>query len=225
MKTFNRFSKGFGPLVNVLFLLSVFIVGCNKQDFTPDRFKENINGPDKKCMVIHKGTIHLQGFTRFGFYAKKGHIVLSDPALNALECTAELTFGEKQSFVLKTQEFMPGNILYRELSFKGKMMPGGEVKFSFPYTYTELDMATMELVEINVGPLPEIRLHTGCVLYGPGISKNTLVYTGYFRNGKFLADSHFIGHQEVPGVLPFLAEIVEGPIMINFIVDLMEVPD
>jgi hypothetical protein len=168
-------------------------------------------------------TYQLKGITGFGFYSAKEHKVLADPYVNTCDCTAELTLGDNQSFVLHTQEFIFG-IMYREIYFNGKMTPGGEVKFSWPMTFKEFDFVVNEYVVKDVGPLPEIKLHTGCVLFGAGINKNTLDYQGYFRKSKFFADANFMGIQKVPGELGFNTEIVPGITMIRFLIDL-EVSD
>jgi hypothetical protein len=223
MKTFNHFSKEYGLLMKGLFLLLVFIIGCTKDEIEPVGYNDNLNETNCNSVVNNKGTIHLKGITGFGFYSAKEHKVLADPYKNTCECTAELTFSGKQNFVLHTQEFTFG-IMYREISFNGKMTHGGELKFSWPYSFTEFNFVTNQYEIVNVGPLPEIKLHTGCVLYGPGINKNTLDYKGYFRRNKFFADTHFVGIQKVPGQIPFLSTIVDGPIMINFLIDL-EVSD
>jgi hypothetical protein len=174
-----------------------------------------------KSLVIHKGTIHLSGITGFGFYATKGNTVLVGPYDNYLECTAELTFSDKQNFVLHTKEFFPGATdYYREVSFNGKMTPSGQLMFSWPQTFIELNMLTGEYYEVTDGVLPEMRLHTGCALSGQGINKNTLEYKGYFDGNKFFADMHIVGNQEVPGQLPFLSTFLGCPIMINFLIDL-----
>lgn len=220
MKTLNHFSKGFGLLMKILSLMLIFFIGCTKQEEAPVRINENLNDMTPKCLPAQKMTYQLKGITGFGFYATKEHMILADPYTNSLECTAELTFSDKQNFVLHTKEFFPGNLLYREILFNGKMTRSGELKFSWPDTFIELDMVTNEYVTINVGPLPEIKLHTGCVLHGQGINKNTLYYNGYFHRNKLFADTHFVGIQKVPGQIPFLMELVDGPIMINFLIDL-----
>ena len=224
MRTLKHCSKEFGFLIEVLFPLLIILIGCTKEEIEPTGFGDYKTEMNLKGTIIHESIIHMKGFTRFGFYAVKEHRVLSDPGINLLECTAEMIFSEKQNVVLHTKEFFPGNLLYREVSFKGKMTPGGQLKLSWPSTFTELNMETNEYMEVLVGPLPEIKLHTGCNLFGPGINKNTLNYMGYFRQNKLFAETHFIGLQKVPGILPFLMEVIDGPIRINFMIDL-EVSD
>lgn len=221
MKTLNHFSKEYGQLIKILSLMSIFFIGCTKQEEAPLSINENLNVKSPKHLVIHEGTIQLKGITGFGFYATKGNTVLVGPYDNFLECKAELTFGDDQNFVLHTKEFFPGATdYYREVSFNGKMTPSGQLMFSWPQTFIEMNMLTGEYDEVTDGVLPEMRLHTGCALSGQGINKNTLEYKGYFDGNKFFADMHIVGIQEVAGQLPFLSTFLGCPIMINFLIDL-----
>lgn len=171
--------------------------------------------------TINEGTFALQGITGFGFSTEKEQRVLADPYVNILNCEAKLIISSKQDIVLHTKEFFPGSTqYYREVYFTGEITQGGQLKFSWPQTFTELNMMSGEYLVVNVGVLPEIRLHTGCALSGDSISNNTLDYKGYFNGKRLFADMHIVGLQEVPGQIPFLIEMVDGPIMINFLIDL-----
>ena len=172
-------------------------------------------------IVPHGGTIQLQGYTRFAFFVEREHAFITDGyTMNFLECIAELTFTGNQQFTLHTQEFLPpemGGMKYREITFEGKISPGGELKFEWPESWWELgQMNTMTILD-------QVRLHTGCELSGQGINKGTLDYMGYFDGANFFADMHILGMQEQPGTMPFFFEVKEGPIMINFMIDLQVV--
>jgi hypothetical protein len=207
------------------------LFGCSKSDqfYGDDLNSTDLNDMSPKCNAIHKGPINLKGITGFGFYSAKEHKVLADPYVNYVDCTAELTFGDKHKFVLHTKEGWLNDdgspFMYREIYFDGKILPSGELKFSWPMTFKEFDFDLGDYVTKTVGVLPEIRLHTGCVLFGTGINNNTLDYKGYFRKNKFFADTHFMGIQKVPGELGFNTEIVPGITMIHFLIDLDVVPD
>jgi len=219
MKTLKRF----------LFLLAsiCLLLGCSKSDQLScnDLNTTNLNVINQKSLVIHEGTINLQGFTRFAFYAtKEGRAITNGYTDNFLECTAELTFGDKQNFVLHTKEFLPFEVvpttpltMYREITFNGKMTPSGQLKFTWPETWWELGSVRGDV-------LGQIREHTGMVISGQGINKNTLDYMGYFDGKKFFADMHIVGQQQVPGVMDWFKNIVDGPVLINFMIDL-EVSD
>jgi len=171
-----------------------------------------------KSLVIQEGTVNLDGFTRFAFYAKKVDLVITDGYTdNFLACTAELIFNDKQNFVLNTKEsfILPdgGQMLIREVSFNGKMTPSGQFKFSWPETWIEMG-------EVKTDILGQLREHTGYEIHGPGISNNTINYKGSFDDEKFYAEMHLIGLQEKPGTLPFFLEMVEGPVETKFIIDL-----
>ncbi len=173
-----------------------------------------------QSIVPHEGTLQLEGYTRFAFYVEREHAFITDGyTMNYLECIAELTFTGGQSFVLHTQEFMPvefGGGKYREIYFEGKMTPAGELKFEWPESWWEL--GTM-----RGGILAQVSDHTGCELSGQGINKGTLDYMGYFDGTNFFADMHIKGKQVQPGTLMFFTEMREGPIMINFMIDLQVV--
>jgi hypothetical protein len=57
-------------------------------------------------------------------------------------------------------------------------------------------------------------------IFGHGISKNTLNYMGYFDGNKLFADMPVVGLAEVPGEMDFFKKLVDGPVMINFMIDL-----
>ena len=158
--------------------------------------------------VNQQGTIHLKGYTRFNVYATKPHRVIVDPEQMFLICEAELTFGDDQSFVLKTKEFMPGTpplTLYRELTCHGKISNGGQVKYEWPESWWELG-ATLHDISANMS------LHTGYVFSGPGINKNTAIYKGNFDGEQFNADFRVNAYQEKPGTMSPYQEVVDGPI-------------
>jgi hypothetical protein len=220
MKTFNHFLKGSGLLMKVFFMLLVFIIGCTKDEIERVGYKDNLNEMNCKNVVIPNQTILLQGFTRFAFYAQKeGRYITDGYTMNFLICTAELIFAGKQNFVLNTKEYMPlpdGPALYRELSFNGKMTPSGELKFTWPETWIELGVVRSDVFE-------QFTEHTGCVL-SKGNKQKLLEYHGYFVGNKFFAENHAVAFQKAPGNLPFFAVVVDGPIKINFMIDL-EVTD
>lgn len=175
-----------------------------------------------KSLTINEGTVNLEGFTRFDVYAmKEGKVITDGHVDNFLACTAELVFIDKKNFVLNTKEsfILPdgSQMLIREISFDGKITPAGKVKFSWPETWVEMGEEKTEV-------LAQMNLHMGYVFHGPGINKNTLNYKGSFDGNTFYADMHIIGFQEKPGMLPFYVELVEGPISIDFSIEL-EVSD
>ena len=166
------------------------------------------------------GTIVLQGLTLFDVYAKKEHMVLLDGTEWNLPCTAELVFTDKQTFVLNTTEWWDVGEVFRRISFQGKMTPGGQLKFTWPSTWIELNWTTMEL-EQRTNVLAQMRDHMGYELSGPGTNNNTLNYVGYFDGTRLFADFHVTGFQVEPGSMggPY-ADIVQGPILVNFSIDL-----
>ena len=173
-----------------------------------------------KNIVVHEGTLILKGFTRFALYAQKdGRAITDGYSVNFLACTAELIFSDNQNFVLNTKEFIPDGtqMPYRELSINGKISPNGELKFTWPEKWIELG-------EEHSDMLGQFKEHTGCVLSGESSMKSIVGYNGILKGNKFFAENHALAFQETPGTMPFFAEIVDGPIKINFMFDL-EVSD
>lgn len=171
-------------------------------------------------IAIPKGTILLKGFQRFAFTAlKEGRIIVDGYTMNFLECTAEWTFSDKNNFVLHTKEFIPGfPTIYREAYFKGEMTPDGQIKFTWPETWWEMGMEGIWKERDDV--FDQVRRHTGMVVFGQGISKNTLNYMGYFDGNKLFANMPVVGLPRIPGEMEFFKKLIDGPVMINFIFDL-----
>ncbi|MEE4115371.1 MAG: hypothetical protein V2I37_04335 [Marinilabiliaceae bacterium] len=218
MKTLEHFSKlcSFGS--KALFLLLVFLISCTKEDIAPDKYFDNEIDMQFKSMTVNEGTVNMEGFTRFAFTAIKEGLVITDGyTMNFLACEAELTFGDNKTFILNTMEsfILPDGTLMplREVSFEGTIGPGGRLIFTWPETWFEMGEPKTDVIS-------QISEHTGSVLHGPGVKKNTLNYKGFYDGEKFFAEMHLTGIQEVPGTLPFFTEVIEGPIAIKFMIDL-----
>ncbi len=194
----------------VIFLLIFFPVFAFTQQTA--KMENNIDIP--------KGKVTLKGFTRFAFTAQKESRIIADGfTLNFLECTAELTFSDKKNFVLHTKEFFPGSTtMYREINIIGEMTPNGQITFTWPAKWYEMGMEGVWKERTDV--LAQVRRHTGMKIFGQGISKNTLNYMGYFDGKKLFADMPLVGLAEVPGEMDFFKKLVDGPVMINFMIDL-----
>jgi hypothetical protein len=226
MKTRNHFSQEYRLLIKVLSLLLFFIIGCTKQELMQDSFNGNLNEKDLKCLPINEGPIILVGFSRFDIYAIKEHRVITDGREWYLLCTAELIFPDKrnkQNFVLNTTEsFDNGDgtqTVFRKISFKGKMTPGGLLTFCWPKTWLELDDSGNLTDHSNV--IDQMRDHQGYDLHGQGVNQNTLIYTGYFIKNKFQAAFHIIGFYREPGSMGAPYDVVvDGPISVSFSFDL-----
>jgi len=162
----------------------------------------------------------LSGFTRFAFTAQKeGRIITDGYSMSFLNCTAELTFSDKKNFVLHTKEFFPDSTtMYREINFKGELTPNGRLTFNWPETWYEMGMEGIWKERTDI--LAQVNRHTGMNIFGQGISGNTLNYRGYFDGEKLFANMPVVGLAEVPGEMDFFKKIVDGPVMINFMVDL-----
>lgn len=162
----------------------------------------------------------LSGFTRFAYTApKEGRIVSDGYSINFLKCIAELTFSDQEHFILHTKEFFPDtSMMYREIKFVGEMHPNNRLKLKLPEKWVELGPDGMLQEKNDI--LNQIRKHTGMDIFGEGINKNTLHYMGYFDGKKLFAHTHMVGSHTKPGDMDFFKDILDGPIMIDFMIDL-----
>ncbi len=208
-------------MILVLSSLLIALNGCTKQETDPLVSQDELN---MKALVMHEGTIKMEGYMRWYVYAKMEHKLIVDPELMFTLCEAELTFTDKQNFTLHTKETIPFDppVLYREMTAEGKITPGGAVKFTWPETWMELNWATGQLEPTPYADLvTQVKAHTGYELVGPGVNKGTLNYNGFFDGTRFFADCHSNAFQLVPGPAgtPY-AELVEGPIIFSMITEL-----
>lgn len=224
MKTLKQFSNGWRLMILVLSTLLISLNGCTKQNIDPPGSKNELNDINMKSLVVREGTVTLQGFMRWYVYAKKEHKLIVDPAMMYTMCTAELTFTGDQNFVLNTSEVVDmgnGPFLFRQISFKGKMSPGGELKFTWPETWLEFNGGP----DLEPTPYPnlvaQVRAHTGYVLSGPGVNKGTMNYKGSFDGTKFFADCHANAFQLEPGNMGAPYDVVvDGPIIFSMLTEL-----
>jgi len=211
-------------MVLVLSTLLISLNGCTKQETDPAGFNDEVNDMNVKSLVIHEGTVNLQGFMRWYVYAKMEHKLIVDPAMMYTLCTAELTFIDEQNFTLHTTEIIPPSLLFREITFKGKMTPGGALKYSWPETWLELQPSGL-LEPVPFANAPEqLYAHTGYEISGPGVNKGTLNFKGFFDGASFYAESHVNAFQVVPGPsgTPY-ADLVDGPIIFSMLTELLVV--
>ncbi len=227
MKTLNLFSHVWRITILVLPALLISVTGCTKQGPDPTGLSDELNDTQLKSLVVHKGTVNLQGYMRWYVNAKMEHKLIVDPEQMFTLCEAELTFTDKQNFTLHTRETIPLSppVLFREMTINGKMSPGGALKFTWPETWMELNWATMELEPAPYANLvAQVRAHTGYELSGPGVINGTLNYNGFFNGTKFFADCHANGFQMEPGNMGAPYDIVvDGPIIFSMITDLVVV--
>lgn len=222
MKTSNHFSTGCRLMTLVLSMMLISFSGCTKEASDPTG--DDLNYMNMKSLVMNEGTVNLQGFMRWYVYAKMEHKLIVDPQQMFTLCEAELTFTDGHSFTLHTRETIPMDppVLFREMTARGTITPGGAVKFTWPETWLELNWETMALEPAPYANLvTQVGAHTGYELSGPGVNKGTMNYTGFFDGTSFYADCHTNAFQLVPGPAgtPY-AELVDGPIIFSMITEL-----
>ncbi len=225
MKTINLISKGSGRFIKVLFVLSLFIIGCTKQDMPPVSLNENLNEMNLKSkemnskgLVTVSDEVCLEGTSTFDVYSPKEGRVVVDPAEMFLIMEAKLKHVKGQDYLLTTTEYMPqpeGRMLYRIIEFEVKISTGGVVMFSWPKTWWELGENPDDI-------FGQFLDHTGCIAQGPGVNKGTLNYKGSFDGVKFSASTHFIGKQVQDPMMPVYAGL-DGPIKFVFSMTLNKV--
>jgi len=224
MKKLNQISRGWRLMILVLSTLLISLTGCSKQDTDPMGLSDELNNMNMKSLVAHEGTVNLQGYMRWYVYAKMEHRLIVDPTVMYTMCTAQLTFTGGQNFVLNTTEIVDmgfGPFLFRQISFKGKMTPGGELKFAWPETWLEFNGSP----DLEPAPYPnlvaQVRAHTGYELSGPGVIDGTLKYNGFFDGARFFADCHANAFQVEPGNMGAPYDVVvDGPIIFSMITEL-----
>lgn len=207
-------------MILVLSILLISFSGCTKEASDPTG--DDLNDMKLKSLVMHEGTVNLEGYMRWYVYAKMEHKLIV-PAEMCTQCTAELTFIDKQNFTLHTVETIPGDspLLFREMTIKGKMTPGGSLKYSWPETWLELQSSGLLEPAPFANVVEQIGAHTGYELFGPGVNNGTVNYTGFFDGISFYADCHVNAFQRVPGPAgtPY-AEPVDGPIIFSMSTEL-----
>ena len=222
-KTVIKNASGISIGSFLLVFLFVFISSCSK--IVEDDFimNDESSDPTLKSHFVYDDS-YLEGTSNFDCYAIKEHRVVSDGNENFLMMKAELTHVSGHKYLLETVEYFPlpdgTEMLFRKISFDVRITHGGVVMFSWPETWWELG-------EIHDDVLGQLLEHTGCVAYGPGTNRGTLIYKGRFDGTTFTAATRFIGKQINPEPAMKLYWHIDGPARFNFSINLQvaECPD
>jgi hypothetical protein len=216
------------PLVLLLVASMAFVLlGCSDNSTSPvgPASQPNLSSPSTDVLSKAKGSIKLEGFSRFDIYALQEHRVIMDGKEWNLPCTAELTITDKHDLVLHTKEYADPEYtaLFREITFKGKMATSGQLEFTWPETWLEVTDWNTMVLETHSNVIAQMKDHMGYNLFGPFVNKNTLLYIGKFRDNKFSAAFHLIGFYREPGTMgPPYDVVVKGPISVSFSFDLRQ---
>lgn len=188
------------------FLMLLLLVGCGIQEDDPvpaaERFTTTPSDASARIIDIPE-VVELEGYTTFYIYAEKEkREIINVQAW----CEATLTNDAGKKYILITEEYMPGATTpFRILTWNVKMTPSGVLDFVWPDAN---DIAILEMI-------------TGYSLSGPGVNKGSEEYHGKFDGEIFQATVHMMGLQEELGIIPpYSEEIVDGPIMLKFGLDL-----
>lgn len=189
-----------------LLLALLIVAGCSEKEDNPIPATEGLNTTfsDASARLLDlPEELQLEGVTTFYIYAEKEKLEIANASSL---CLATLTHVEDQQYTLETEEFMPGATdPFRTLTWEVKMTPSGVLDFVWPDAN---DIALLEML-------------TGYSLRGPGANTGSEEYHGKFDGARLLASTHLIGQQLQLGLIPpFSDRMVEGPIMLEFGIDL-----
>lgn len=98
------------------------------------------------------------------------------------------------------------------------MHTNNRLKLILPETWVQLGPDGMLHESTDI--INQIQKHTGMDIFGEGINMNTLHYMGYFDGNKLFAHSHMVGSHTKSGDMDLFKDLVDGPIMIDFMIDL-----
>ena len=211
-------------IISFVSALLLFFCACEKQDMetlnpqTPD-------GPDalKSGASIIETPLEFTGITRYTAYSVKEQRYIKSPDDGGPNVTALLTHKKGHDYLLVTTETIPFPpfFIFRIMEIDVKITPGGEVMFSWPENWLQVNSFADPNLTPHSGMIEQVKWDMGYVIHGPGINKGTLNYKGTFDGKRLLAISHFMGKQVQPGnFIPYFTDIVDGPIKVEFIMDL-----
>ena len=210
-------------LSSLIFLLSLMLFfTCDMQRVEPESiFQDGPVTMKSKASNIDV-PLELTGVMHFYVYAiKEDHLVVD----SKLPMIATLTHIAGQNYLLETKETMPVPpfLPYREMSIEVKITSGGQVKFSWPEEWLEIDIISKPPV-LTLFPhynmAEQVKEHTGYDIHGPGINKGTLDYKGSFDGEDFFAKWHWTGKQLVSGTFTPYIPMVDGTIKLEFSIEL-----
>jgi hypothetical protein len=180
------------------------------------------------CKAPATLTVPLQGSVLFHVYSMQENRAIVDPDQMYTVCAAELVVRGRHNVVLRTTEWIDfgpeggGLVLFRKLCFRGTLTACGQLKFTWPEEWLEMNWATGKL-EPSAYPniVAQIESHTGYDIFGPQINKDTVELVGTFDGQKLFAGLHVFGFQEKPGAMgPPYDVVVDGPIEFSMWLDL-----
>lgn len=195
------------------FLLGLLIIiGCSMEDELVMEMKPPDGAVDQTArmrQVAKDGPVYLSGVQNYYTYATKSKELLQD---TDIPCKLTLDFLEGQNIQITITKYPPSG--ERTNLLIGEMTPSGETTFSYPVPLMVIpDGSTLNLTDIIQG-------HGGCVIYGPGINKGTLIYHGYFDGEQLKAAVIFNSkcEQEWPANEVFPPP-VDGPVHWSWAID------
>ena len=240
MKTKISVIKSIGKVLFAILFLFVLTPACIEYSES-ELMDQEIYNQLLKSKIIPESSVQLKGFSRMAYFKKVENEFIFDELSgtyydgyenNFLISDAVLTFGEGMSFELSSTDYVDfdldpetvtDRLLFRKITFKGKITPSGQLKFTWPDKWLQFDFVTGDLAETE-DILGQIALHTGFTLSGPGITANTIMLTGNFDGDKLFAEIKLNGLQEQPGIYNPFNVVIQGPVLVNPILE-MEVMD
>ncbi len=227
MKTMKFFFRSFKfHLSGIIFGLGMMVVfSCNTQDNIQPSLKSQIPGnptadlaSSARQLNLSGEAVNLEGFTLFDIYAVKEKFAIVSNDWMRAECKATLIHVEGQDYILNTKEYF-GDFMFRELNYNIKMTPSGVVTCSWPVPY---EVNEDGVIFHNV--IEQMEYHTGYELSGPGVSSGTAIYKGSFDGNRFYVVTNLQARQVKPGSMEPYNVMVDGPIRVNFGIELFVTP-
>ena len=211
-----------------LFVLSslMLICACEKEDpesLAPLDMTQNGSAVLKSGVPVIETPLEFTGITRFTAYSVHEKRYIKSPDEGGPNVTAILTHKQGHEYLLGTTETIPFPpfFTFRVMEIHVKITPGGVVTFSWPEEWEQINSFADPTLTPHTDMIEQVKADMGYVIKGPGINKGTLIYKGYFDGERLFAASNFMGKQVQPGTfIPWFTEIVDGPIKVEFFIDL-----
>lgn len=203
MKNFNY--PNYTKPKAIIFIFLLLILSCNTDQIIPDNPDLEQSKVDQSMLPLkyEPGTmINFEGTLNYYTYAVKQKKVLQDVTF---ECLATLEILDHNKVNLHITEFAVGEIRYYTL--EGKLTNGDKLKVQHPAPMGYLpDGSELFMTDIIGG-------HTGCELYGPGITDGVLLFNGKFDGENIIAPATFMSLCKVEWPANNLFETpVDGPV-------------
>ena len=215
-------------LNHLFFLLSLLLLfTCDMQQVEPENIPQDGPVAMKAKALNNEMPIVFEGITRFTAYSILEHRWIKDADSGGPNATAILSHISGHDYLLEITETLPFPpfAIYRKMSIEAKITPGGIVMFAWPEEWEQIPSFANPTLVPHTDIVGQIKSDMGYEIRGQGVNKGTINYKGTFNGEQLVANANFNAKQVQPGTFaPFFTEIVDGPIKVEFLLDLTVVP-